>query len=281
MLVVRHQDRRLLGFHWNHTVYSENCLPFGLRTAPFLFNLFAEGLHWMLECQIASLSREELVLLLHYLDDFIFILSARASPWAIAAIYNLITDHLGVPRNSTKNQRGTRVEVLGFVIDTSFFFVCLSSTKQRDLVAKITSFLAHTTVTLDDCMSLAGSLNHAAFVVTLGRSFSASLWDLIVVFNRHPRSQKLSISDEMQRDLRWWSDALVSSMVFIFSIILIAKCFTCTPMLLLQKHMVVSTSRNSLGDLITTGAPTLGTLRVTNCIQHCPKILTKEFSHLR
>ena len=38
-------DRKLLGFEWQGAYYTENCLPFGLRTAPAIFNLFAEGLH--------------------------------------------------------------------------------------------------------------------------------------------------------------------------------------------------------------------------------------------
>jgi hypothetical protein len=35
-------------FKWDGVVYVERCLPFGLDTALFLFNLFAEGLHWTL-----------------------------------------------------------------------------------------------------------------------------------------------------------------------------------------------------------------------------------------
>ena len=38
-------DQRLLGFKSEKIVYTERCLPFGLATAPFLFNLFAEALH--------------------------------------------------------------------------------------------------------------------------------------------------------------------------------------------------------------------------------------------
>jgi len=41
-------DSALLGFHWENKYYSERYLPFGLQTAPFLFNLFAKGLHWIL-----------------------------------------------------------------------------------------------------------------------------------------------------------------------------------------------------------------------------------------
>jgi len=39
------RSRYLLGFIWKGVIYVECCLPFGLRTAPFLFNLFAKGLY--------------------------------------------------------------------------------------------------------------------------------------------------------------------------------------------------------------------------------------------
>lgn len=39
----------LLGFLWKGRHYQETCLPFGLCTAPFIFNLFAEAFHWILE----------------------------------------------------------------------------------------------------------------------------------------------------------------------------------------------------------------------------------------
>ena len=42
--VAPHQQW-LLGFQWNDQYYKETCLPFGLSTAPFLFNLFAEAFH--------------------------------------------------------------------------------------------------------------------------------------------------------------------------------------------------------------------------------------------
>ena len=40
--------RWLLGFQWENKFYTEYCLPFGLATALFLFNLFAEAFHWIL-----------------------------------------------------------------------------------------------------------------------------------------------------------------------------------------------------------------------------------------
>ncbi len=35
----------LLSFRWEGRYYKEMCLSFGLATAPFIFNLFAEALH--------------------------------------------------------------------------------------------------------------------------------------------------------------------------------------------------------------------------------------------
>ena len=42
---VSPSDRWLLGFKWNGKCYTEYYLPFGLRTALLIFNLFAEALH--------------------------------------------------------------------------------------------------------------------------------------------------------------------------------------------------------------------------------------------
>ena len=42
-------DTPLLGFHWKNRYYAEQFLPFGLRTAPYIFNLFAEAFHWILK----------------------------------------------------------------------------------------------------------------------------------------------------------------------------------------------------------------------------------------
>jgi hypothetical protein len=37
----------LLLFIWNGVTYADIFLPFGLCTAPFLFSMFVEGLHWI------------------------------------------------------------------------------------------------------------------------------------------------------------------------------------------------------------------------------------------
>jgi len=56
-------DYWLFMFEWEATLYVDVFLPFGLRTAAFIFNRFGEGLHWILE----SFGHD----LVHYLDDFL------------------------------------------------------------------------------------------------------------------------------------------------------------------------------------------------------------------
>ena len=51
---------------WKGSLYVHTALPFGLRSAPKLFNALADGLSWILT---AKGIRD----LLHYLDDFLFI----------------------------------------------------------------------------------------------------------------------------------------------------------------------------------------------------------------
>ena len=62
---VHPSDRYLLGMKWRNCYYVDLTLPFGLHSAPFIFNAIADMVEWILvhPYQISAL--------LHYLDDFI------------------------------------------------------------------------------------------------------------------------------------------------------------------------------------------------------------------
>ena len=64
LLPVHSADRHLLGMKWNGEIYLDSCLPFGLRSAPRLFNILADLLEWILQ-------QEGVSVCLHYLDDFL------------------------------------------------------------------------------------------------------------------------------------------------------------------------------------------------------------------
>ena len=65
MVPVLREDWNLLGIHWQGQYFVDTCLPFGLRSALYLFNQFAEALHWILTNNYANPHN----VMIHYLDD--------------------------------------------------------------------------------------------------------------------------------------------------------------------------------------------------------------------
>ena len=63
---VHPNDCPLLGMKWKDQLYIDQTLPFGLRSAPKIFNSIADALKWIVKTRGAKLTY-------HYLDDFIVI----------------------------------------------------------------------------------------------------------------------------------------------------------------------------------------------------------------
>ena len=86
---------------------------------PFLFNLFAEAFHWIIETYL-HWDR-----LLHYLNNFISVLEAFSATservWIDYEGYKDLTDCLDILCNDTKNSIGTVCSVLEIEIDTDTF----------------------------------------------------------------------------------------------------------------------------------------------------------------
>ena len=57
-------DRYLLGMQWQGNYFVDMALPFGLRSAPYIFFSVADLAEWVLKKQY------DVSFLLHYLDDF-------------------------------------------------------------------------------------------------------------------------------------------------------------------------------------------------------------------
>jgi len=64
LLPVHPADRHLLGMKWRGNVYIDQCIPFGLQSAPKLFNILADLLAWIMENAGVSY-------LIHYLGDYL------------------------------------------------------------------------------------------------------------------------------------------------------------------------------------------------------------------
>lgn len=147
MIPVAAEQRWLLGFTWDGNTYQENCLPFGLATAPYIFNLFAEGLHWILQ---SFWGWQELA---HYLDDFITTVRCDEAPLRVPNTQHQFAttlDYLGLARQPTKDMAGTTVDTLGIEIDTVAMVARLPDKKRNKARAAVSEALSKGHLTLLD-----------------------------------------------------------------------------------------------------------------------------------
>ena len=127
LIPVHPGDRHLLAMQWNNQVYIDGCLPFGLCTAPKLFNLMADLLSWIA-------TQEGIQCIFHYLDDFLIV----APPHSSLCQHSLekfirLCDTLGIPLASKKVEGPTSsLLFLGITLDTHHMrFVFLKTNLQE------------------------------------------------------------------------------------------------------------------------------------------------------
>src|SRR5271156_696554 len=88
-------DYWLLIFEWEGQFFVDMFLPFGLRTAPRIFNLFAEALHWVLE----TLFEWNVT---HYLYDFLFVFPPHTDISSISAQFDSVLEEFGLTKATEK-----------------------------------------------------------------------------------------------------------------------------------------------------------------------------------
>ncbi len=117
-----------------------------MATAPFIFNLFAEAIHWI----IAYFLRW---VLCHYLDDFVAIFRSYTllEKWvAEANAYIWLTDLLSIPRNDSKDCQGIVVTVFGIEVDTPSFMTRSPRDKLEKAILALSKVLSQKAVSYID-----------------------------------------------------------------------------------------------------------------------------------
>lgn len=192
---VAKSDWWLLFFMWEDEYFFERFLPFGLRTSPYLFDLFAKGLNWML---INAQWRA-----LHYLDNFFTVLELDLLATAYEEHFSALCAMLGLKINKEKNIRGTRVEFLGIEID----LLAMEARLPEDKLLKARSWVSQTLqkkeISREDLRSLLGFLSFAAKVVVPGRVFLRRLFNAL-----HKYQKVYHLDVNTTADLKWWDKFL-------------------------------------------------------------------------
>ena len=190
---VARSDWWLLGFFWQGHYYFDRFLPFGLRTSPYIFDLLAKGLHWIL---IAVLGW---VTVLHYLDDFFAILPPGVDEQLYQHQFDILCGELGLKVNHKKDICDTIAEFLGIELDSIAMEARLPPKKLEKARLAVATALQGHFITHSDLQSLVGFLSFAAKVVVPGRAFLRRLFDALRINTTRHR-----ITIDMKLDLEWW-----------------------------------------------------------------------------
>ena len=163
---VHPDDRWLLGMEWRGQFYIDMVLPFGLRSAPAIFNAVAEALAFVIRQRgVRGLD--------HYPDDF----SIVGRPKSTECRQNLqtalgICDELGFPVAAEKTEGpATTIVLLGIELDSEKLQLRLPERKLDKLRELVERWRKKKSCSRRELQSLAGHLNHACKVIRPGDGF--------------------------------------------------------------------------------------------------------------
>jgi len=197
LIPVHPADRHFLAMQWDNWIFIDTCLPFGLRSAPKLFNLMADMLAWILQ-------EQGVTFLIHYLDDFLTI-GAPSSPECQFNLNTIVTvcNALGIPLALEKVAGpATSLEFLGIMLDTDSMEARLPAEKLARTQQAVAEWLGKKNATKREILSLVGHLQHAAKVVRPGRTFVARMYATaakVLELDYYTR-----LNEGFRSDLWWW-----------------------------------------------------------------------------
>lgn len=196
---VHPHDRHLLGMAWEGSLYIDTVLPFGLRSAPKIFNAVADALQWIaLERGVSNLD--------HFLDDFI----TTGHPDSTECSQNLDTlvatcRLLGMPLSPSKLEGPTTCLVfLGIELDTVALELRLPAKKLLRLQETISEWAGMKKCTKQDLQSLVGLLHDASIVIRPGRTFTRRLLNLLKASHHRRQEDDIRLNTEARSDILWW-----------------------------------------------------------------------------
>ena len=200
---VHPDDRWLLGVLWRGGVFIDAALPFGLRSAPKIFNAVADALEWIGR-------RNGIRNIYHYLDDFL-VLGGPGTSECADALSTLIrwTQWLGLPVAEEKVEGpATVLTFLGIEIDSEALTLRLPGEKLSALKQLLAGWRDRRWCRKSELQSLAGKLQYACKVVRPGRSFLRRVFETLrgVHCNHH----HIRLNCAMRSDLAWWETFLES-----------------------------------------------------------------------
>ena len=198
---IHQSHRKFLRFSWRNQLFQFAALPFGLTSAPRVFTK-------VLKPVIASM-RQRGIRCLIYIDDLIIVASSKmeCNEQAVFAV-QLLTD-LGFNVNMEKSNLvpKTRVEFLGFVLDSIRMELFLPEKKKENILQRIRNLLMSRQILVRQVSSMVGLMQSAKWAVMPAVIYYRFLQrDLNSALEETGRDYDSSImlSQEARQELKMW-----------------------------------------------------------------------------
>ena len=194
---VHPDDRHLLGMVWDDQLFVDTVLPFGLRSAPMIFNAVADALEFIIrELGVGWLG--------HYLDDFVVVGPPKVVDCGRDLGVALETcKEVGLPVAGEKTYGpAVVIPLLGIELDSQEMVLRLPQEKLLKLRTLVAKWRKRKCCTKRELQSLAGHLSHACKVVRPGRRFLRGVFGLISQFGR--QDHRIRLNGAFRADLEWW-----------------------------------------------------------------------------
>ena len=202
LLPVQRTDWHLLGIRWRGQFYVDKCLPFGLRSAPFLFNRVADAFAWILTNNYGVSD------LIHYLDDF-FTVGHHNSGHCQDHLTSIIraAELLHIPLAPEKVEGPQSIMTfLGIELDSVQGLARLPQEKLEEIRHQLTTWGKRRKCTKRELLALIGKLSFAIKVVPAGRTFLRRLIDLSMTVHR--MHHHITLTSLARKDIEWWQHFL-------------------------------------------------------------------------
>ena len=170
---VHPSDHHLLGMRWNGQFYYDQVLPYGFRSAPFIFNCLADALEWIaIDRGVRPIH--------HYLDDF-FVAGAPCTDRCTHHLHTLtsLCAALRIPLAGDKRDEPTTcLEYQGALPDSALHEARLPPNELQAIHVSLATWADRHSCSKRELLSLIGTLSFAAKVAPACRTFLRRMIDL-------------------------------------------------------------------------------------------------------
>ena len=193
-------SKRYICFCFDNRKFQYESLPFGLKSAPFIF-------HRVMNSALSFIRSKYNIIIISYLDDILIISKDFDNSIKDTEIVVNSLKNFGWQLNEDKSilKPSRLFDFLGVEFDLDKFIYGPSKNNLNKCINKVNKFLVKEKISCRELESLVGSLNFISQLIQQGR---AMLHPIIAYkinnFNINERDSYLDFSQDLKNLLKWW-----------------------------------------------------------------------------